>query len=509
MRQAAGAATAAANGSRSTDEQPMDVSRHVAALRRSGWLIVLIVVPLTATVLALSLALPKTYSATARLVLEEGDGVLGSPDAESSARRLATIQRLLTSRDVLDRAAPGLPGETTDTLQDKVSVVVDDAANIISITAADGDANGAADIANGVARTFLEGRRTTEERRQAEARAALTSALELEERAGGSPDQVRVIRERLSELTISQITDGEDLRTAESARAPGGPDAPKPLQNTIFAFAAAVFLAVLAALGRDLLSPRVTGLRQLEALTGLAPLAVIPGGSRRRVRSGAPAAEAYQALAASLRLRLSEDQRTVVVTGAYQGDDRATVVLGLGRALAASGVPTLLVSADLRQPALHEQLGVPQAPGMGEVLNALEQDPGESAATLIRAATRARERPSRGELRALPSGDTSQHPAALLSGDALGEVFEELGRSEYRYVVVEGPPLLGTIDGQLVARWADAVLVVCPLNRLSPDDAAEIGAVLQRLEAHVLGSVVIGDARVSYSLGVPARVPTP
>lgn len=44
------------------DEQPTDVSRYVAAIRRGAWLIALIVVPLTLSVLALSLALPKTYS---------------------------------------------------------------------------------------------------------------------------------------------------------------------------------------------------------------------------------------------------------------------------------------------------------------------------------------------------------------------------------------------------------------------------------------------------------------
>ena len=60
-------------------------------------------------------------------------------------------------------------------------------------------------------------------------------------------------------------------------------------------------------------------------------------------------------------------------------------------------------------------------------------------------------------------------------------MFEELGSSEYRYVVVEGPPLLGPVDGQLVARWADAVLVVCRLDRLSPDDATELGEVVAQL----------------------------
>jgi Mrp family chromosome partitioning ATPase len=155
---------------------------------------------------------------------------------------------------------------------------------------------------------------------------------------------------------------------------------------------------------------------------------------------------------------------------------------------------------------LHKVLDVPPGPGVGEVLDRLERDPRESADDLIAAATRAHERPGRGEMRALPSGDPSQHPAALLSGEALGTMFSELGRSEYRYVVVECPPLLGPIDGHLVTRFADAVLVVCHLDRLSPDDATELGDMVARLDAHVLGAVLVGGTSVRYSLPLTAPV---
>jgi Mrp family chromosome partitioning ATPase len=193
----------------------------------------------------------------------------------------------------------------------------------------------------------------------------------------------------------------------------------------------------------------------------------------------------------------------VLVTGAQADSERAAVVAGLGRALTGSGVPTLLVSADLRHARLHEELEVPRGPGVGEVLDRLERDPGESANALIADATRAHQRPERGELRVLPSGDPSQHPAALLSGDALGTMFDELGRSEYRYVVVEGAPLLGPVDGQLIARWADAVIVVCRLDQISPGNATELGDVVAGLEAPVLGAVLIGGGSVSYTLPSP------
>ena len=485
------------------DEAPTDVSRYLSAIRRGAWLIVLIVVPLTVSVLVLSLVLPKRYSATESLVLEERGGVLAPPDAESETRRLATMRTLLTSREVLARAARDLPGETADTLEDKVTTAVDDVASIIEVKATDGDAAGAAAIAHEVAGTFVEQRRESERERFAEARRSLELALRRAQAAGGSPEEARLLRERLSELSVSEVATGDELQIAQAAQPPAGPDSPKPLQNTLFAFFAALFVAVLAALGRDLLAPRVSSPRQLTTLTGLTPLVVLPAARRRRRL--AQTTEAYQALAASLRVQLSDSQRVVLITSPTGDEDRSGVAIGLGRALATSDVPTLLVSADLRRPGLHKQMGVPQAPGLGDVLEALERGEGESAAELVQAVTRAHEHPSRGELRALPSGDPAQHPAAVLSGEALGVMFEELSHSEYRYIVVEGPPLLGPIDGQLVARWVDAVLVVCSLDRLWPGDAAELGDVLARLGAPVLGAVAIGGTRVRYSL--PAWTP--
>jgi Mrp family chromosome partitioning ATPase len=485
------------------DEEPTDVSRYISAIRRGGWLIALIVIPLTATVLVLSLVLPKGYSATASIVIEERGSVLAPADAESATRRLATIRTLLTSPDVLARAARDLPGETQDTLEEKVTAAVDDVASIIEVKADDGDPAGAAAIANGVTRTFLELRRAAERKRLSDARSALELALDRARTARGSADEVRALRERLTELNVNEVATGDELQVGQPARPPEAPDSPRPLQNTLFAFIAALFVAVLAALARDLVAPRVRSPRELTTLTGLTPLVVLPATrGRRRL---AQTTEAYQALAASLRVQLSESQRVVLITSPTGNEDRAGVAFGLGRALASSDVPTLLVSADLRRPGLHKQLGVPQAPGLGDVLETLDRGAGESAAELVRAVTRAHEHPSRGELRGLPSGDPAQHPAAVLSGDSLGVMFEELSHSEYRYVVVEGPPLLGPIDGQLVARWVDAVLVVCRLDRLWPGDAAELGEVLARLEAPVLGSVVVGGTRVRYSL--PAWTP--
>ncbi len=487
------------------DDQPVDVFRFLTALRRAWWLIALIVVPFTGVVLALSLILPKTYDATGRLVVQDNTGALAGADNDAMTRRLATIQTLLTSREVLTQAAEGLPRETADTLEDKVRASVDDRASIVDVAATDDSAGGAAAIANRVAETFLERQRGDERQRFADARRDLQAAIERLEGTPGAGAEIAAIRQRLSELSVAEVATGDELELAEAARAPDSASAPLPVQNTLFAFFAATFLAILAVLGREALAPRLTGPRELSRLTGLVPLVVLPAARwRPRPRQ---AAEAYQTLAAGVRLQLPESHRIIVVTSAHREEERSTVAEGVARALSDGGVPTLLVAADLRRPTLHERLGVAQAPGLAEVLSALEHSGGDDASDVIRASVHA-PKPESGRLRVLPSGRASQHPASLLSGHALRLLFDALARSRYRFVIVEGAPLMGPVDGQLLAREADAVLVVCRLDRLSPGEATELGELLARMDAPVLGAVVIGGSAASYSLAPAARQPT-
>ena len=82
------------------------------------------------------------------------------------------------------------------------------------------------------------------------------------------------------------------------------------------------------------------------------------------------------------------------------------------------------------------------------------------------------------------------------------ELLAEVERSDYRHVVVEGPPLLGAVDGSLVARHADGVLAVCQLDRLTPADAAELGEVFRRLDTPVVGLVALGVHGRTHSLTV-------
>jgi capsular exopolysaccharide synthesis family protein len=482
-------------------DQPVETGRYLDALSRSKLLIAGIVIPLTLAVLLGSLVLPETYRATAKIVLASATDPLQSRDVESVERRLATIDALLTTRETLRRAARRVPGETAATLDPKVSSSVDPRADIINVSATDDTAAGAARIANAVAVTFLANQRRVEQRRLNRARATLTQALrELAPRRGLQAEAERAtIRERLNELNVSAAGSGSELALAEAAQPPSDPFSPRPLRNAVFGFFAALFIAALVVLARAQLKPRISGPRELSRMLELPVLAEVPyvrrGIGHNPQTLSSVEYEAYQTLQASVRRRLpaSGEQRVILVTSALHGEGKTEVTAALGLVLSQAIQRTWLVSADMRWPKLHELFDVDQTPGLAEVLAGSRN--GDSSRIFELSAARS----GSGRLHVLASGRTPPDPAQLLSGDAIDGFFEEMRETEYDYVLLDGPPLFGLVDSQVLAQRVDGVIVVCRPDRHTPETAVALRELLDRLEVEPLGVVMLGARGASHS----------
>jgi Mrp family chromosome partitioning ATPase len=477
-------------------EQPVDLRRYASALRRSSLLIALIVTGVSALVLTLSLALPKTYSATSTVLL---DPTPGFTESETDvARRLATIRTLLTTREVLTRAARRIEGESPTTLEDKVSASVDPKANIISIDATDGSADGAAEIANSVAAVFLTRQTNAERRRLARTEATLRQAIVRLRGTRGARTEIDAIRERLSELSVTQASAGSELQLAEAARPPATAVSPRPVRNTVFAVFASLFIAILVAVGRERIAPRVSGSQELSELSGLPILTQIMQPRSRRFGSNGnfPAAEreAYQMLSALIGLQLGPArQHSLLVTSAVPDEGKAEVTAGLGRALALAGEKTLVVRADMRRRSGSDSSGE-EAPGLAEILATTGSKNRQVAAELLAdPGSSLSARDGEGSLAVLGAGNTPANSARLLSGDALDGFFDALARSDYTYVLIEGPPLLGVADCRFWAQRVDGTLVVSRPDLLEPSDVVEVREVLESLDAKALGHIVVSS----------------
>jgi polysaccharide biosynthesis transport protein len=171
--------------------------------------------------------------------------------------------------------------------------------------------------------------------------------------------------------------------------------------------------------------------------------------------------------------------RVVMVTSAASGEGKTTLASHLAGSLARAGRKTLLIDADLRQPAVHQLFETPLQPGFSEVLLGEVEVADSIQATTIDG------------LSIVAAGQWDREVIQSLARGGMEGVFEKL-REEYDFIIVDSHPLLSATDALLIGQHVDAVLLSV-LKQVS--QMPRVYTACQRLTAldiRVLGAVVNG-----------------
>lgn len=215
------------------------------------------------------------------------------------------------------------------------------------------------------------------------------------------------------------------------------------------------------------------------------------------------AALAPQSLAAeqyrSLRTRLTRAEsgralRAIIITSPAKGDGKSLTAGNLALTMAQEFQQrVLLLDADLRRPSLHRLFGVPETPGLSDVLM--------GGATIDDALVAIPDH----HLTVLPSGIIPTHPAELLGSAAMRRVIETL-RTRFDRIIIDMPPVAPLADVAIAAGLADGVLLIVRAG-VTPKPAIE--RALSGLDvSKVLGLVLNdgGDGAATYGYGADGYV---
>ena len=163
----------------------------------------------------------------------------------------------------------------------------------------------------------------------------------------------------------------------------------------------------------------------------------------------AEAAEQYRTL--RTRLMRSENghaRRVLLVTSPGNGDGKSVTAANLALTMAQEfNRRVVLLDADLRQPSLHGLLGLPQTPGLADVL--------AGTATLEEVIV---ELPDY-RLSVVPAGLPPEHPAEMLGSVSMRRTMEAL-RARFDRVLVDVPPVLPLADVGVIAPFTDGTVMV-------------------------------------------------
>jgi capsular exopolysaccharide synthesis family protein len=191
----------------------------------------------------------------------------------------------------------------------------------------------------------------------------------------------------------------------------------------------------------------------------------------------------------------SAGAKVVLVTSAEARDGKTTVAANLAVAYAQEGSRVLVVSADLRRPAIHRPFRVPDRPGLVDLLDdpdpeaSLDPAPYLEPCSVVRVAV-------------LPSGITSEDPGELLGSVRMRRFMERLRRIT-DVVVIDCAPLVVASDVIPLLPQVDGVVLVARAGKTRRALAANAAELLQRMGAHQVG-VVLNDAR-EFSIPLAKR----
>jgi capsular exopolysaccharide synthesis family protein len=175
--------------------------------------------------------------------------------------------------------------------------------------------------------------------------------------------------------------------------------------------------------------------------------------------------------------------RTMLVTSLQQQDGKTSVSTNCAITLAQLGMgEVLLVDADMRHPDLHGIFGVPQTPGLSDLLVG-----GVGVTEIVR--------PTRiPGLFVIPAGPIPTNPAELLFSPRLTQALAVLG-DRFAHIVIDTPPMLGVSDTLVLAPRVDGVILVLRHGHTGRDAAQRSVQMLGSVRARVLG-VVLNHADV-------------
>lgn len=202
------------------------------------------------------------------------------------------------------------------------------------------------------------------------------------------------------------------------------------------------------------------------------------------------ATEAYKLLRTNIMFSFPEEGtgHVIGITSSVQSEGKSSTACNTAYALAESGAKVLLLECDLRKPTMASKLGLARSPGVTNLL-ITKGDFHDHIQHCDLAPN----------VDILTSGDIPPNPSELLSSHRMEHLMEQL-KQEYKYIIMDLPPVTVVSDTLAVSKLLDGVIIVVRASVSDRQMLAEAMRQLNMVDVRVLGFVYreIDDGKKKY-----------
>lgn len=304
---------------------------------------------------------------------------------------------------------------------------------------------------------------------------------------------------RLRQIEQQQPHITAEARIISGPDEPDAPSFPKPSLFLLAGLVAGGLAGAGASLGLPLARRQVETAAEAEAWLGLPVLGTLPrlrlrGESGLRAIADHVAADPFSEYAdavrlARLRLRAAcgARGRVVQITSTVPREGKSTVAASLAVSAAEAGTRTLLVDLDLHRATLSAGLRAHENPGLLDII--------AGQATIEDAVRPCHFR----AVAVLGAGDARLLRPGLVEGRALPALIAHLADS-FDLVILDAPPVLAVTDPLIIARMADATVLVTAW-RSTPHRHVETALRALRGAGAPLAGLILNKADDTRALG--------
>lgn len=179
----------------------------------------------------------------------------------------------------------------------------------------------------------------------------------------------------------------------------------------------------------------------------------------------------------------------IMVTSALPGEGKTFTAINLAMSIATELDNTvMLVDADVARPSVMTVLGLPEGPGLLDLVMGESRD---MSSVLLKT--------SIDKLTLLPTGTPHARATELLASDAMIRLLDEMARRyPDRIIVFDSPPLLLTTEARVLASHMGQVVVVVQAERTLQ---SEVRHALATIEACPVKLMLLNQARTVSKRG--------
>ncbi len=200
-------------------------------------------------------------------------------------------------------------------------------------------------------------------------------------------------------------------------------------------------------------------------------------------------AEAYASIRSSLDFSTSQGApKTILLTSSQPSEGKSTSSIAIAESFARAGKKTLLIDADLRNPSLHQYLGVENGPGFvgtltgnADLKNTISQ-------------------PADMQFAFLSCGPIPPDPTEIIVSHAVARFVKSL-EGQYDHIIFDGPPVMGLADSPQMSRVLGGTVMVVESGRIRGGQTKSAIRRLNDANANLLGVILSKFDGVSSGYG--------